>query len=99
MPHTNLLRSTATALLALLLSQGAVASLQGDAEQAIRQQGLEMADVGVAVLDPTTGRMLVDINASTPRIPASNMKLLTSGTAAHVARIRLSISHQTGGRR
>ena len=30
----------------------------------------------VTVLDPATGQLLVDINASTPRIPASNMKLL-----------------------
>ncbi|MCH2149167.1 MAG: D-alanyl-D-alanine carboxypeptidase/D-alanyl-D-alanine-endopeptidase [Phycisphaerales bacterium] len=81
MPH-HILKSTTIALLSILLSQTAIASLQSDAQQAIRQQGLEMADVGVAVLDPATGRMLVDINASTPRIPASNMKLLTSGTAA-----------------
>lgn len=81
MLFTNILRSTPL-LLVLLLSGEVSASLQSDAEHAIRQEGLTLRDVGVAVVDPATGRILIDINATTPRIPASNMKLLTSGTAA-----------------
>ena len=81
MLFTNILRSTPL-LLVLLLSGEVSASLQSDAEHAIRQEGLTLGDVGVAVVDPATGRILIDINATTPRIPASNMKLLTSGTAA-----------------
>lgn len=39
------------------------------------------AKVGVSVRDLNTGTELVDINADTALMPASNMKLLTSGTA------------------
>ena len=61
-------RSIAFALL-LTLATTATASLQSEAERAVRAQGIELGDVGVAVLDPSTGQLLVDINASTPRIP------------------------------
>ena len=82
-------RSMARTILSILLllaasSGSAVASLQGEAEQAVRLHGIDLEDVGVAVVDPSTGKLLVDINASTTRIPASNMKLLTSGTAARL---------------
>ena len=79
----NLPRILALTLL-LPLASTAAASLQNEAESAIRRQGIELGDVGVAVLDPTTGQLLVDINGTTPRIPASNMKLFTSGTAARL---------------
>ena len=79
----NLPRILALTLL-LPLASTAAASLQSEAESAIRRQGIELGDVGVAVLDPTTGQLLVDINGTTPRIPASNMKLFTSGTAARL---------------
>ena len=75
---------TLALMLLLPLATTATASLQSDAERTIRKQGIELGDVGVAVLDPSTGQLLVDINASTPRIPASNMKLLTSGAAARL---------------
>ncbi|HBZ97104.1 MAG TPA: D-alanyl-D-alanine carboxypeptidase/D-alanyl-D-alanine-endopeptidase [Phycisphaerales bacterium] len=81
------LRSTTPwALAAILLCCVATAagSLQGDAEQAVRRAGFELEDVSVCVIDAETGRRLVDINASTARIPASNMKLLTSGVAARL---------------
>ena len=72
----------AFALLACITTSGA--SLQGDAEQAILASGLEREDVSICVIDGETGRRLVDINSQTPRIPASNMKLLTSGAAARL---------------
>jgi len=81
----SMTRTILSILLLLAASSGsAMASLQGEAEQAIRIHGIDLEDVGIAVVDPSTGRMLVDINASTARIPASNMKLLTSGTAARL---------------
>jgi len=83
--HKPMARITLSILLLLAASSGpAVASLQGEAEQAVRLHGIDLDDVGIAVVDPSTGRMLIDINSSTARIPASNMKLLTSGTAARV---------------
>lgn len=42
------------------------------------------AKVGVSILDLSTGRTLADVHADTALIPASNMKLLTSGTALMV---------------
>ena len=78
--------ATMAALAAGLLAAVTTAngSLQGDAEQAVRRAGFELEDVSVCVIDADTGRRLVDINGSTPRIPASNMKLLTSGVAARL---------------
>lgn len=81
-PRSALLPALTAALLACVAT--ATASLQGDAEQAVRRAGFELADVSVCVVDADTGRRLVDINASTPRVPASNMKLLTSGVAARL---------------
>jgi D-alanyl-D-alanine carboxypeptidase/D-alanyl-D-alanine-endopeptidase (penicillin-binding protein 4) len=59
-------------------------SLQRQIELALHSAGLTQGRVGVAVHDPQTGRDLVDINADDPLIPASNMKLLTSGAAVSV---------------
>ena len=67
----SMTRTILSILLLLAASSGsAVASLQGEAEQAIRIHGIDLEDVGIAVVDPSSGRMLVDINASTARIPA-----------------------------
>lgn len=48
--------------------------------------GIKIGDgrVGICVIDLQTGRTLVSRNADTPFIPASNMKLLTTGTALTV---------------
>lgn len=46
--------------------------------------GLTGAKVGVSVMDADSGEVLGAINADTQLIPASNMKLLTSGTAVAV---------------
>lgn len=73
------------AMVALTLAPAALAqSLQRQIEQALRAAGLDQARVGVVVLDASTDRELVSINAETPLIPASNMKVLTSGAAVTV---------------
>ncbi|MBG85222.1 MAG: D-alanyl-D-alanine carboxypeptidase/D-alanyl-D-alanine-endopeptidase [Phycisphaerae bacterium] len=87
MPTSRHFRFPPLAILAATLLGGlstASGSLQGDAELAVRRAGFELEDVSVCVIDAETGRRLVDINASTPRVPASNMKLLTSGVAARL---------------
>lgn len=50
---------------------------------AIRGAGLDGATIAVSVRDPESERELVAINGDRPLIPASNMKLLTSGAALH----------------
>ncbi|MFK7962148.1 MAG: D-alanyl-D-alanine carboxypeptidase/D-alanyl-D-alanine-endopeptidase [Phycisphaerales bacterium] len=57
---------------------------QREIERLIEAATLGSAVVGVSIVDSSTGRTLTDIRADEPRIPASNMKLLTSGTALHV---------------
>jgi D-alanyl-D-alanine carboxypeptidase/D-alanyl-D-alanine-endopeptidase (penicillin-binding protein 4) len=42
------------------------------------------AQVGVSIIDLSTGKTLFEQNAQTPLIPASNQKLLTTGTALSV---------------
>lgn len=50
-------------------------------ESLIANSKLAGARVGVCIVDLNTGRTLADVHADAPLIPASNMKLLTSGTA------------------
>lgn len=84
-PSRRLAPLLSIALCALLAAPGALAqSLQRQIEQALRASGLDQARVGVVVYDPEAQRNLVEINAETPLIPASNMKLLTSGSAVTV---------------
>lgn len=74
----------AVGFLLLPWTGSAMGSLQGDAEQAIRSAGFDIQDVSITVIEPGTGRRIVDVNGDISRIPASNMKLLTSGSAAHL---------------
>ena len=60
------------------------ADLRDEVEIQIRGAGLASAMVAVSVRDAQTGTELVSVNAQRPMIPASNMKLLTSGAALHV---------------
>lgn len=55
--------------------------LNGQVEAALANHKLAGAKVAVSVVDLETGRELVDIHDEDPLIPASNMKLLTSGAA------------------
>ncbi len=84
MPTRRILRGFPTCIALLAVIGSGQAALQGDAEQAIRRSGLERDDVSICVIDAETGQRLVDINSQVPRIPASNMKLLTSGAAARL---------------
>ena len=60
----------------------ALAGLQQEIGSAITAAGYEARVVSVAVLDCDSGSLVAGIASSTPRIPASNQKLLTSGLAA-----------------
>ena len=60
----------------------ALAGLQQEIGSAITAAGYQARVVSVAVLDCDSGSLVAGIASSTPRIPASNQKLLTSGLAA-----------------
>jgi serine-type D-Ala-D-Ala carboxypeptidase/endopeptidase (penicillin-binding protein 4) len=73
----------AAVLLALTLAvlPAAAQELNSRIEAVIANSKLTGAKVGVSVIDLSSGRVLADIRDGTPLIPASNMKVLTSGTA------------------
>lgn len=72
----------ALALLASCLpALGAGFSLDDKIEAIIERAQLGGASVGVAVVEVDSGRVIADYRGSTPMMPASNMKLLTSGAA------------------
>ncbi len=71
-------------LVGCTLAAPAVADLQDDVGQAIRIAGFEKAIVAVSVRDAQTREPIVSLNDIELMIPASNMKLLTTGTALHV---------------
>lgn len=58
--------------------------LNGKVEAIIGAAKVGDAQVGVSIVDLETGRVLAERRASTPMMPASNMKLLTTGTALAV---------------
>lgn len=67
-----------------LTASVAVAGLRADVDAAIRSVDLGGARYSISIRDTMTGRELIGINADAPMIPASNMKLLTTGAALHV---------------
>ncbi len=70
---------------ALLTAAGAFAqALQRDLEGVISDARLGSASFGVVIMDPETGEVLASKNENGSFIPASNMKLLTSGAALAV---------------
>jgi len=73
-----------TALALLLLTLPAGAGLRDEIELAIRRAQLGGGTVAVSVRDAQTGAVLIDENAGELMIPASNLKLFTSGAALHV---------------
>lgn len=73
-----------TALLGLLAATTAHGDLQGEVEVLIKRARLTGSVVAVSVHDAGSGDELVAFNADRPMIPASNMKLITSGAALHV---------------
>src|SRR5690349_2774451 len=70
-------------VLTLLLASSAIAGLRDDVERLLRVAPLKGAKVAVSIRDAETGVVLVAINAKEQMMPASNMKLLTSGAALH----------------
>jgi serine-type D-Ala-D-Ala carboxypeptidase/endopeptidase (penicillin-binding protein 4) len=67
---------------ALGLAQGAPGQeLNSKLESLIGTSRLGGARIGVSVIDLSSGRTLGDLRAEAPLIPASNMKVLTSGAA------------------
>ena len=76
-----------TTLLTLALSSCGYAStldLEARVESAIRSASLGSTEVGISVRDLSTGEEIVGINETDTMIPASNMKLFTSGAALHI---------------
>ncbi|HRP61858.1 MAG TPA: D-alanyl-D-alanine carboxypeptidase, partial [Phycisphaerales bacterium] len=70
--------------LATVSVASASGGLQAEVERAIRSTPLKNAVVGVSIRDADSRTSLVSVGASRPMIPASNMKLLTTGAAMHV---------------
>jgi len=73
-----------TVLLVAWPAAPAYAELQQRVEQLIRDAGYSSRHISVAVRECGEPTLAVDVAASTPRIPASNQKLLVSGLAARV---------------
>lgn len=76
----------AAALLAVLMAVTTAvhADLRIEVERALRTNTLGSATVGISIRDSDTNVELVGIAADRPMIPASNMKLLTTGVALHL---------------
>ncbi len=94
----NMFGATATVLTALLLcvpplasaeaptvaAAGALsAELSASVKQAIAATGLKKAEIAVSIRDSHTGQVLVDVSGQKPLLPASNMKVITTGAALH----------------
>lgn len=58
--------------------------LQGDLDELVRQKHLAGARVGVVIMDANTGQTLASLRSDEAFMPASNMKLLTTGAAMMV---------------
>lgn len=71
-------------LLLLCLPATLRAELTQDLRQLIEDASIGNGRVGISIVDLHTGRSLASIDADSPYIPASNMKLLTSGAALAV---------------
>jgi D-alanyl-D-alanine carboxypeptidase/D-alanyl-D-alanine-endopeptidase (penicillin-binding protein 4) len=72
------------AMAVLAVTAGACAGLPDEVQILIRRAELGDATVAVSVRDAETGVPLVALDAGRTMIPASNMKLLTTGAALHV---------------
>ncbi|MDY7110228.1 MAG: D-alanyl-D-alanine carboxypeptidase/D-alanyl-D-alanine-endopeptidase [Planctomycetota bacterium] len=76
-------RTLAAFLTCFLLPAWAAAGLREDIERAVRTGDLGSATVGVSVREAGPGTPLAELDADRLFIPASNMKLLTTGAALH----------------
>ncbi|MHC4947431.1 MAG: D-alanyl-D-alanine carboxypeptidase/D-alanyl-D-alanine endopeptidase [Planctomycetota bacterium] len=89
MPRTRQIERPGPALVAwlaglLLTASAALADLAADVDRALASVELGGATVAVSIRDTATDHPLVRIADETPMIPASNMKLVTTGAALHV---------------
>ncbi len=91
--RNHVMKLVLAAALAGLAAGPSMAGLSDDVREAIRTADMKEAIVGVSVRDADTDRLLISIEGDQPFIPASNMKLLTTGTALHV--LGPSFSFQT----
>ncbi|MBC8523073.1 D-alanyl-D-alanine carboxypeptidase/D-alanyl-D-alanine-endopeptidase [PVC group bacterium] len=73
-----------TIFLICLISQVAWADLQQTVESIVNSANLGGGNSSVCVIDTADSRILVDIRSRQQMIPASNQKLLTSGSAMHI---------------
>lgn len=67
-----------------VLASAARGDIEGQVRRVIGDAQIPGMHAGVSVLDLRTGRAIASFNAETPVIPASNMKLLTTGAALDV---------------
>jgi len=70
-------------LVALLITAQLRAGLNEDVELLVRTANLPAADIAVSVREAGAGKRVVMIDDDRLMIPASNMKLITSGAALH----------------
>lgn len=82
MPRRHLIPLAGLATL-LLLASSVAAGLRDDIERLIRVAPLKGAKVAVSIRDADASVSLVSINAAEQMMPASNMKLMTTGAALH----------------
>ena len=73
-----------TLVIVYWLAAAAVAGLRDEVDVAIKRAPLAGATVAVSIRDAETGAALVSFKADELLIPASNMKLLTTGAALHI---------------
>ncbi len=81
---TRPLLALAIAALCMFSDAAIGQELQGRLERLLSESRLQSSTVGVVISDPRTGRTLASEKATNRFIPASNMKLFTTGAALHV---------------
>ncbi|MEM1165961.1 MAG: D-alanyl-D-alanine carboxypeptidase/D-alanyl-D-alanine-endopeptidase [Planctomycetota bacterium] len=88
---------------AVLITSAFGQPLQAPLEQLAASRQLGAASVGVVILDADAGMPLAGLRSDERFIPASNMKLLTSGVALHVLsprfEFRTTLEFDEAGRR
>ncbi len=81
-----------------LLAASVAGGLREDVDRIIRETDLGKAVVAVSVIEGGSGDPVVDVRADERMIPASNMKLLTTGAALHILgpefRFRTKLIHE-----
>lgn len=73
-----------SAVVVLLASLAATADVQSDVQSALRSAKLGNTEMSLIAIDLTDQKVLLNVNADVPLIPASNMKLLTAAAALDV---------------